>query len=167
MSAAPAPAGRVQLVNPFNSFFMGGFECSSHRLAGGRRLELIAATGHDDAALADYRQLQRHGMRTIRDGLRWHLIEREAGCYDWSSFLPMLRAARASGMQVIWDLCHYGWPDGLDIWSAEFPERFGRFAGAAARLVREETEAVPLYCPVNEISFWAWAGGDTGYLNPH
>jgi hypothetical protein len=79
----------------------------------------------------------------------------------------MLRAAREAGSQVIWDLCHYGWPEELDIWSPDFVGRFARFAGAAAKLVREETNSVPLYCPVNEISFWAWAGGDTGYLNPH
>ena len=38
------------------------------------------------------------------------------GRYDWSSFLPMLRAARETGTQVLWDLLHYGWPDDLDIW---------------------------------------------------
>src|SRR5690606_5062677 len=25
---------------------------------------------------------------------------------------------------------------------------------------------VPVYCPVNEISFWAWAGGDMRLFNP-
>lgn len=167
MVVAPAATGRVQSINPFSSFFMGGFECSSHRLVGGRRLDMIAATRHDALALSDYRQLGRLGIRTVRDGLRWHLIDRGRDGYDWSSFLPMLRAARQAGMQVLWDLCHYGWPDDVDIWSAEFVERFARFAGAAARVVREETDAVPFYCPVNEISFWAWGGGDVGYLNPN
>ena len=31
---------------------------------------------------------------------------------------------------------------------------------------REVTDAVPFWCPVNEISFFAWAGGDAAYLNP-
>jgi len=146
---------------------MGGFECSSHRRTGGERLDLIAATRHDALALQDYRQLRGHGIRTVRDGLRWHLIETADGRYDWSSFLPMLGAAHAAGTQVIWDLCHYGWPDGLDIWSPAFVDRFARFAAAAASVVRDETDAVPFYCPVNEISFWAWAGGEVGYLDPH
>jgi hypothetical protein len=167
MAAAPRATGRVQTVNPFNSFFMGGFECSTHRLTSGRRLDLIAGTKHDEHALADYLLLRRHGIRTIRDGLRWHLIERSPGAYDWASFLPMLRAAREAGMQVVWDVCHYGWPDWLDIWSPEFVNRFGSFAGAMAQVVRDETDAVPLYCPVNEISFWSWAGGQVAYLNPH
>jgi hypothetical protein len=67
---------------------------------------------------------------------------------------------------VIWDLCHYGWPDGLDIWSNEFVARFADFAHAVAYLVREHTGRGAWYCPVNEISFWAWAGGDMAHFAP-
>ena len=150
----------------FNSFFLGGFECSTHRRSDGRRLDLLAATGHDRWAAHDYGALQRHGIRSVRDGLRWHLIEQTPGHYDWSSFLPMLHAAQRQGTQVIWDLCHYGWPDDLDIWRPQFVERFARFAAAAAQLVKDETDGVPFYAPVNEISFWSWAGGDEAYFNP-
>lgn len=150
----------------FASFLMGGFECSTHRLPSGRRLDLIAATGHDAAALDDYRTVAEHGLRTVRDGVRWHLIERSPGRYDWSSLLPMLRAARLSGTQVIWDLCHYGWPDDLDIWRPAFVERFARFAAAAARVIREESEGTLFFCPINEISYWAWAAGDQARFAP-
>jgi hypothetical protein len=85
----------------FKSFFIGGFECSMHRRRDGKRLDLIAATGHDVNAKADYRILAEHGIRTVRDGLRWHLIETAPGRYDWSSFLPMLRAACDADTQVI------------------------------------------------------------------
>jgi beta-glucosidase/6-phospho-beta-glucosidase/beta-galactosidase len=78
----------------------------------------------------------------------------------------MLRAAEDAGIQVIWDLCHYGWPEDIDIWSAAFPERFAAFAATAARIIKDETGAPPFVCPVNEISFWAWAGGDTGRFAP-
>ena len=115
---------------------------------------------------ADYHMLAEHGIRTVRDGLRWHLIETAPGFYDWSSFLPMLRAARETGTQVIWDLAHWGWPDDLDIWQPAFIDRFARFARAVAQIVRDETAAVPFYVPINEISFWAWAGGTTGYISP-
>ncbi|MBL6454745.1 beta-glucosidase [Belnapia sp. T6] len=150
----------------FRSFFLGGFECSTHRRADGRRLDLLAATGHDRRAAEDYRQAAEHGIRTIRDGIRWHLIEVRPGEYDWSSVLPMLRAAEAAGTEVIWDLCHYGWPDHLDIWSAGFVEAFAAYAAAFARLHREETGRPPLICPVNEIAFLAWAGGDVAIMNP-
>ena len=150
----------------FDSYFLGGFECATHRRFHGRRLDLLAATGHDRAVAQDYRALVQHGIRTVRDGVRWHLIETVPGCYDWASFLPMLHAARAVGVQVIWDLCHYGWPDDLDIWSPAFIERFARFARAVAQLVRNETETTAFYCPVNEISYWSWAGAEVARFNP-
>jgi beta-glucosidase/6-phospho-beta-glucosidase/beta-galactosidase len=150
----------------FQSFFLAGFECSSHRRADGTRLDMLAATRHDLYASADYGQIMAHGLHTARDGIRWHLIEQEPGRYNWSSFMPMLRAASASRMQVIWDLCHYGWPDDIDIWSSSFVERFGDFAEAVAQVVRNESDQVPIYCPVNEMSFWAWAGGDVARINP-
>lgn len=151
----------------FASFIQGGFECSTHKRRDGRRLDLLAATGHDTHAAADYAQLSGYGIRTVRDGLRWHLIERQSGCYDWSSFVPMLRTATGQRTQVVWDLMHYGWPDEIDIWSPGFANRFARFAGAAAKIVRDEADEIPFYCPVNEISFHAWGGGDAACLNPY
>lgn len=152
--------------NLFSSYFLGGFECSTHRRHDGQRLDLVESTQHGRRVVKDYRQLTQHGIHTARDGLRWYRIERSPGRYDWTSFLPMLRAARDNGVQVIWDLCHYGWPDDIDIWKPEFVDRFARFAEAAARVVRDETDAVPFYCPVNEISYLAWAGGDVARFHP-
>ncbi len=143
----------------------GGFECSTHRRRDGRRLDLIAATRHDLLAAEDYQALARHGVRGARDGVRWHLIETVPGCYDWSPVLPLLRAAEAAGVRVVWDLCHYGWPDGLDPLSAAFVERFARYAGAFARLHVQETGRAPAVCPVNEPSYLAWAMGQ-GRMNP-
>jgi beta-glucosidase/6-phospho-beta-glucosidase/beta-galactosidase len=117
-------------------------------------------------AAADYRMLAEQGIRTVRDGLRWHLIEATPGHYDWQSFLPMLRAARDTQTQVIWDIAHWGWPDDLDIWSPAFIDRFARFAKAVAQIVRDETDSVPFYVPINEISFWSWAGGSLGFISP-
>src|SRR5205823_6568889 len=118
---APKPAPRDAL---FQSFFLGGFECSTHRTQSGRRLDLIASTAHDRHAHADYLRLREQGIRAAREGLRWHLIEVAPGRYDFASALPLLRAARDTGTQVIWDLCHYGWPDDLDVLSPAFVRRF-------------------------------------------
>jgi hypothetical protein len=54
---------------------MGGFECATHRRNEGRRLDLSAATGHDVNAKVDYQVMADYGIRTVRDGIRWHLIE--------------------------------------------------------------------------------------------
>jgi beta-glucosidase/6-phospho-beta-glucosidase/beta-galactosidase len=106
------------------------------------------------------------GIRTVRDGIRWHQIEHLDGFYDWSTALPMIRAARDAGIQPIWDLCHYGVPDDLDIWSADFVRRFAAFSAAFAALVKQEAAGTPFYCPINEVSFWAWAGGDMARMYP-
>ncbi len=148
----------MQKSTIFRSFIQGGFECSTKRRKDGKRLDLLNSTGHDILAQEDYISLKAHGIHTVRDGLRWHLIETRSGYYDWSSFLPMLQAAINNNIQVIWDLCHYGWPDDIDIWKPEFVVRFANFAAAVARLIKSETDEIQFYSPINEISFWSWAG---------
>ena len=150
---------------PLRSFFMAGFECSSHRRPDGMRLDLIAATAHDRLALGDYRSCSDFGLLTIRDGLRWHLIEREDGSYDWSSWMRMLEAAAEAGVQVIWDLFHYGSPDHIDRGSPAFIEAYARFAAEAVRVHRAVTGTAPIVCPINEISYLTWAMR-TGYFTP-
>ena len=145
---------------------MAGFECAAHRLRDGRRLDLTASTGHDRRAEEDFRLVAAHGMKAVRDGLNWHRIEHRPGQYDWSSLLPVLRAARDTGTTVVWDLLHYGIPDDIDPFGAGFVRRFATFARHAARVIAGETDEAPVFTPINEISFWAFAGGETGGLNP-
>jgi hypothetical protein len=147
----------------FAGFFQAGFECSSHRRKDGVRLDLIRATGHDKHVFRDYRQCRELGFRTLRDGLRWHLIERTPGKYDWSSWLPALEAAEAAGVQIIWDLFHYGSPDCIDQAAPDFPERFTDFALAALEVHQSVSKHPPLVCPLNEINFLSWAVDD-GYF---
>ena len=141
----------------FASFFQAGFECSSHRRKDGVRLDLIRATGHDKHVREDYRLCRNLGLLTIRDGLRWHLIEKSPGKYDWSSWLPALEAAEEHGLEIIWDLFHYGSPDHLDQASEDFPQRFTDFALAALEIRETVTKRPPLLCPLNEINFICWA----------
>ena len=44
---------------------MGGFECSTHKLGEGKRLDLIASTHHDRFARQDYERLVEQGMSII------------------------------------------------------------------------------------------------------
>ena len=149
----------------FRSFWMGGFEAATHINSAGQRLDMIAGVQHDTEADRDYGLLRSFGMKTARDAVRWHLIDR-SGSYDFSSFGPMLQAAIENRVQVIWDLCHYGWPDDLDLFSTAFVERFARFCAATARFVREHTDEIPFYAPVNEISFLAW-GASRDFMFPY
>jgi hypothetical protein len=141
----------------FEGFFQAGFECSSHRRRDGVRLDLIRATGHDKHVVRDYRQCRELGFDTVRDGLRWHLIEKSPGHYDWSSWRPALEAAEEAGIQVIWDLFHYGSPDHVDQAAKDFPHRFTDFALAAIEVQQSLSRRPPLVCPLNEINFLSWA----------
>ena len=150
----------------FSSFIQAGFECSTHKLKNGRRLDLVSSTCHDRFVARDYRSLLNLRIRTVREGLRWHLIEPEPAVRDFSSALPMVRAAQECGIQIIWDLFHFGWPDHLDVFSPESPAALGDLAFDFMRLLKKEMSGALFIAPVNEISFVSWAGGDTAYLNP-
>jgi hypothetical protein len=153
-------AGRL-----FDSFWMGGFEAACHINSAGVRLDMIAATQHDGQVENDYSLCRSVGIRTVRDAVRWPLMARSDG-FDFSSFAPMLVAAERQGMQVIWTLCHYGWPEDVDVFGVEFPARFASFASAVARYVKEHTRRIPLYTPINELSFLSWAAGEVGWFSP-
>jgi len=152
---------------PFESFFMGGFDCATQRRRDGARVDSLVWQGHDRLVREDYAAVAAHGLRTVRDGLRWHLIEKAPGQYDWSSWRPMLKAAQDAGVQVIWDLWHYGTPDWLDIWSPAFVERMAAFAEAAAKVRAEYSDEAPIWCPLNEISYFAYMAGDQAEWAPY
>lgn len=165
--APPSPDSRTPLpASLFQSFFIGGFEGSTHRRRDGKRLDVIAATDHDRFARQDYVRLHEVGIRTARDVVRWHLVETVPGHYDWGSVLPMLRAALETRTQVVWDLLHFGWPDGLDVFSAAFPARFARFARGFAEVAAAEGIEPLFVAPINEISFLSFAAGEAGFFYP-
>jgi beta-glucosidase/6-phospho-beta-glucosidase/beta-galactosidase len=166
---ARAVGGKVSGVRHervLKSFFGGGFECSTHIRRSGRRLDLVGATKHDHFAVADYRRLKEQGLNVAREGVRWHLVEARPGHYDFSSVLPIVAAARNTETQVIWDLCHFGWPEHLDIFKPEFVESLTNFGSAFANWLANEMEEPGYFVPVNEISFISWAAGDEGSMFP-
>jgi hypothetical protein len=150
----------------FKSFFAGGFECSTHQRRSGQRLDLIASTEHDRFADLDYARLERQGLRVAREGVRWHLVEATPGHYDFSSVLPIVRAARQTDTQVVWDLCHFGWPDHLDVFKPEFVTRLAEYGAAFAQWLQHEMDGPGWFVPVNEISYFSWAAGDEGSMFP-
>ena len=151
----------------FRSFFQGSFPCSTACRSGGRRMDMVISSGHDMLLEKDYAALSQEGLHTARDGARWHLIEATPGEYDWRSFLPMVHAAARHDMQIIWELAHFGYPEHLDIWRSAFVDHFERFARAMAQLMRDEGVEHPFFTPINQISFWSWAGADVSWLDPY
>ena len=161
-----AETARLSPKRLFRSFFGGGFECSTHLRRSGLRLDLIAATAHEQFAQLDYRRLQEEGMRFAREGVRWHLVEPTPGKYDFESVLPIVQAARATGTLVIWDLCHFGWPDHLELFSSRFVPSLVQYGASFVEWLSKQSDDPPFIVPVNEISFFSWAAGDEGSMFP-
>src|SRR5215204_3103644 len=91
----------------FGSFFIGGFECSTHVGVEGHRLDLIAATQHDKLAREDYRLCRSAGIRAVREAVRWPIVDR-AGQLELQSVRELARIGREVALGQVWDLMHYG-----------------------------------------------------------
>jgi beta-glucosidase/6-phospho-beta-glucosidase/beta-galactosidase len=150
----------------FKSFFFAGFECATGYNALGEWIDQIAATHHDKNADDDYRRLREVGILAAREAIRWPLVE-ENGKYNFSSADAFIEASRKHEIDVIWDLFHYGYPDDLDLFSEEFPKRFSDYCYAAAKYICAGSPGTCYITPVNEPSFFAWAGGHVGRFAPH
>ena len=151
----------------FDSFFLGGFESATGYNAHCEWIDQVVATGHDLHADEDYRLLNSAGLRAAREAVRWPVVDLGGGRYDFSSVAPVVEAAQRHGVELIYDLFHFGYPAGVDLFSAEFPERFAAYCHAAARFVRERTAGVCYFTPINEPSYFAWAAGEVGLFAPH
>lgn len=151
----------------FSSFLQAGFECSTHKARTRKRLDVFSSTGHDQFTRQDYRLMLDFGIRTVREGARWHVIEKARGVYDFSSLHELYDAADELGMEIILDIFHFGWPDFLDIFEPEFIRAFEQFTSEVANFLRSRRYPQTFVVPVNEISFFSWAGGDKAYINPY
>lgn len=151
----------------FRSFFLAGFEGSTGYNRHGHWFDQVVATGHDRTVDADYRQLAELGLHAARETVRWPLVDLGRGRYDFSTVAPFVEAARRHEVEVIWDLFHYGYPQGLDLWSEEFPKRFSDYCYAVGRYIGAYTKGPCLFTPVNEPSFMAYAAGEKGLFAPH
>lgn len=150
----------------FSSFLQAGFECASHRIRTRKRLDVFSSTGHDRFTRRDYELLLDFGIRTVREGARWHLIESSPGIYDLSSLEHLYRTADDLDIEIILDLFHFGWPDHLDIFHQDFIRALEQFTRKVADFLRARGQPRTYVVPINEISFFSWAGGDKGYINP-
>jgi hypothetical protein len=151
----------------FKSFFLGGFECATGYNREGNWIDLVADTWHHRHADGDYRRLREVGIHAVRDAIRWPVVDPGSGNFNFSSVEPIVRAARKHGVEVVWDLFHFGYPDGLDLMSDSFAPRFSDYCAACARYLRERTDGPLWFTPVNEPSYFSWAAGEAGRFAPY
>lgn len=150
----------------FPTFFMAGFECSTFVWKDEGRRDYVAITGHDRHLREDYRRVEDLGMDVVREAVRWPFVDRGNGRYDWSTLDPFLDAVEEFAITPIWDLCHYGFPDGCDPFSDECVQRFADYCRAVAEKVLPRTRSPRFFTPINEISFLSGAGTDMEWVFP-
>jgi beta-glucosidase/6-phospho-beta-glucosidase/beta-galactosidase len=151
----------------FPTFFLSGFECSTFVWKDQGRRDLCAETQHLSHADEDYRMLRSLGIAVAREGIPWPMVDKGGGTYDFSCIDPFLQAQRRYGIQPIWDLCHYGYPDDVDPFGRDFAQRFAAYAEAAARYVIERAHhGPPFFTPINEITFFGYMAGEWSWAAP-
>jgi hypothetical protein len=152
----------------FRSFFFAGFEGATGYNSRGEWFDQIAATHHDRHAHEDYGRLREVGIHAAREAIRWPLVDRGDGKFDFTSVRPFVEASCRHEIDVIWDLFHYGYPKDLDIFSDAFPKRFADYCHEAAQFVcQHQSPGTCYFTPVNEPSYFAWAAGEVGRFAPH
>lgn len=154
--------------NPFKSFLMGGFECADHQNAFGERIDLFEISGHHLFLEDDYQRAKSLGIYSIREGIRWSVVEKKPFQYDWSEVERMVLAAKKHQIQIIFDICHFGYPDDLTPLHPMFARRFASLCAEFVRKYREWNCTDELIItPINEVSFISWLGGDARGTSPY
>ena len=139
---------------------MGGFECADHVNRSGDRINLLKETQHDVRVVEDYEALAEIGIKTVREGICWSEVETSPGVFDFSEVYNRMQAAEEFGIQQIWDLIHFGYPDGIYPTHPHFCDRFTALCYAFANFYDDNSQQELYVVPINEISFLSWHSGD-------
>lgn len=150
----------------FRSYWIAGYEGADH--INGRKVSqcLNHANRHHCKINEDYAALKQFNIHSIRESVGWRLTELNQQ-FHWAALELKAAAAQKHGLQVIWTLMHYGWPQDTDPFSPKFVSRFARYCEAVARKLKTYSDEPPIYQPINEISFLSWAITNTGLIHPY
>lgn len=151
----------------FQSFIWAGYECSAAKTENGRRLNMLRDTRHDVLCAVDYNLIKAIGVTTVREGFNWSTIEIAPDEYDFSQFENTLQLGQSEGIQQVWDLTHFDYPEFYDPFAPEFAEKFAQYSVVCLKKLREFISGTLYIAPINEISFFAWIGADMGWWAPY
>lgn len=158
----------MMTFNPFRSFWMAGFECSDQLNHYGNRVDLLTETGHILHIDQDYELIALKGFHTVREGIQWSKVEKTPYNYDFSTVSLMIEAGKKAGIQQIWDICHFGFPDDLTPLHPHFKKRFVSVCEAFVSFHHKYAPDLQLIVtPINEVGFISWLGGDHASTSPY
>lgn len=139
----------------YGSFWQAGYEGADHVNYAQQPVSMNVITGHIDRVRTDYALLRQFDIRTVRETVGWRLVERD-GEFDFSLIATRARVAQEMGLQICWTFCHYGWPSDIDVYGPDFIPRFARFCRHVAAYLAPFSVGIPIFSPINEISFTSW-----------
>jgi beta-glucosidase/6-phospho-beta-glucosidase/beta-galactosidase len=142
--------------------WMTGFECSTFPQIG---MDELSLTQHDRFWGSDIVRAVEAGCRTIRYGIRWHVVNPQPQVWDWASVDGPMELMRHLGIEPVVDLFHFGVPAwmGTGVMSSIFPDLQAELCAAFAR----RYPWVRWYTPTNEPYIMAQFGGETGAWYPY
>lgn len=154
-------------VNPYNSFWMGGFEGADHINAKQDRLDMVQGSGHDLHVEEDYARLAALGIKTVRESIGWRISQPLAESeLNLSRAIRFAKAAQKEGIQIIWTFMHYGTPEGISLEDDSFIQHFTEYAVKVATCLAPFSKT-PVYNLINEISYLSWAVAHTDFMHPY
>jgi beta-glucosidase/6-phospho-beta-glucosidase/beta-galactosidase len=159
MTAAEPAGDQLELDRGF--VFASGIECSAP-LVNGLRVDELEKTRHYSRLEEDLELVARFGLRYLRYGIPFHLVNPQPGKFDWSFPDRALGRLRELGITPIVDLMHFGLPD--DLMTFQNPNVASRFT-AYARAFAERYPWARYYTVVNEPLVTATFSGRFGYWN--
>lgn len=135
-----------------NFLFATGIECSypTIKAKNGRKIrrDQLEECGHYKNWKTDLALVHELGLRVLRYGLPYHLVNPSRGKYDWEFADAALAEMKRLGITPILDLMHFGVPDWIgDFQNPELPVLFAQYAQA----VTKRYPWVRFFTPVNEI----------------
>jgi beta-glucosidase/6-phospho-beta-glucosidase/beta-galactosidase len=142
--------------------WMTGFECSTFPQIG---MDELSLTQHDRFWGSDILRARDAGCRTVRYGIRWHVVNPRPHQWEWSSVDGPMELLRYLEMEPVVDLFHFGVPEwlGTGVMTSIFPD-------FQAELCREFARRYPWvrwYTPTNEPYIMAQFGGEGGIWYPY
>ena len=142
--------------------WMTGFECSTFPQIG---MDELALTQHDRFWGSDIVRARDAGCRTIRYGIRWHVVNPRPHQWDWSSVDGPMELIRHLEMEPVVDLFHFGHPEwlGTGVLTTIFPD----FQAELCRQFARRYPWVRWYTPTNEPYIMAQFGGEGGIWYPY
>ena len=154
-------------MNPYKSFWMGGFEGADHINARLDRLDMVGGSGHDLHVEEDYVHLANIGINTVRESVGWRISQPTIDSHlDLSRAVEFAEVAKRKDIQIIWTFMHYGTPEGVSLQDDSFIDHFAEYAKKVATELAPFSDT-PVYNLINEISYLSWAVAHTDFMHPY